>query len=446
MQGSCRDLSDNQAYHGQSNLIEDNHLLKKIEDNINFDFVDLLTEDCYCPNNGRPSFPPKQYFKMMLVKHLYGIKSNRSLVKEIRYNLAYNWFCGFILTDDIPHHASLSNIKKRFEVDMFEKFFLSIIEQCREMGLINSNSVMTDSTLFQANASLSSMKLKESKDNVVTEDKSVRKKRKLSNKTHLSYSDPDATLAFKKGTVRSLKYKAHICGDSNSRVITAIEVTTGAVHDSQTYIGQLNYLKDKINIDLHEAIADSAYGSGELLTSLKEMNIKTNIPLFSSRSGSAKQSQLQDFKFNKQENHFICPEGKILKACNSKTETIYYVSKTSDCKGCPLKETCQATKKANAKVVTRNIYSELYEQIRADMETDWFKEKMYQRMWKIEGVMNEIKNYHGLNRAHYRGLDNVKIQGYMAAIAINIKRIVFCVYVLRCLIYSHTVAFRLIFF
>lgn len=161
MQGSCRDLSDNQAYNDQSSLIEDNHLLKKIDKNINFDFVDLLTEDYYCPNNGRPSFPPKQYFKMMLVKHLYGIKSNRSLVKELRYNLAYNWFCGFILSDKIPHHASLSNIKKRLKVDMFESFFLSIIDQCRDLGLINSNSVMTDSTLFQANASLSSMHLKE---------------------------------------------------------------------------------------------------------------------------------------------------------------------------------------------------------------------------------------------------------------------------------------------
>ena len=76
------------------------------------------------------------------------------------------------------------------------------------------------------------------------------------------------------------------------------------------------------------------------------------------------------------------------------------------------------------------------------MEEVWFKEKMYQRMWKIEGVMNEIKNYHGLNRAHYRGLDNVKIQGYMAAIAINIKRIVFCIFVLYCLIFAQKFYFH----
>ena len=59
------------------------------------------------------------------------------------------------------------------------------------------------------------------------------------------------------------------------------------------------------------------------------------------------------------------------------------------------------------------------------MEEQEFKEKLYQRLWMIEGVMNELKNCHGLNRSHYRGLDNVSIQGYMAAIAVNIKRIIY---------------------
>jgi hypothetical protein len=38
--------------------------------------------------------------------------------------------------------------------------------------------------------------------------------------------------------------------------------------------------------------------------------------------------------------------------------------------------------------------------------------------------MNELKNYPCLSKARYRGLDNVQIQAYMAAIAINIKRLV----------------------
>lgn len=58
------------------------------------------------------------------------------------------------------------------------------------------------------------------------------------------------------------------------------------------------------------------------------------------------------------------------------------------------------------------------------MEPDEFKEKLRERLWKIEGVMNELKNYHCLSKAKYRGLDNVQIQTYMAAVIINIKRLV----------------------
>ena len=104
-----------------------------------------------------------------------------------------------------------------------------------------------------------------------------------------------------------------------------------------------------------------------------------------------------------------------------------YLSKASDCSQCHLKDTCLAKfkNKGPARYVTRNIYHELYINIRKQMETTIFKTKLHERMWKLEGVMNELKNYHTLSRAQYRGIENVQIQAYMAAIAINIKRLVF---------------------
>ncbi|MBO5092854.1 MAG: transposase [Lachnospiraceae bacterium] len=40
-------------------------------------------------------------FKMLLVRYLYGVKSERRLVEEIQLNLAYRWFCGFSLNGKI---------------------------------------------------------------------------------------------------------------------------------------------------------------------------------------------------------------------------------------------------------------------------------------------------------------------------------------------------------
>ena len=87
-----------------SELIPENHLLRKINQMISFDFIyDLVAP--YYPANGRLSVDPVSMFKMLLVGYLYGVKSERRLVQEVQLNIAYRWFCGFELTDKIPDHS-----------------------------------------------------------------------------------------------------------------------------------------------------------------------------------------------------------------------------------------------------------------------------------------------------------------------------------------------------
>ena len=57
-----------------SELIPDDHLLRRISRVISFDFIYELLEPYY-PPNGRPSVDPVSMFKMLLVGYLYGIKS-----------------------------------------------------------------------------------------------------------------------------------------------------------------------------------------------------------------------------------------------------------------------------------------------------------------------------------------------------------------------------------
>ena len=106
-----------------SELIPENHLLRKIDQVISFDFIyDLVAP--YYPANGRPSVDPVSMFKMLLVGYLYGIKSERRLMQEIQLNIAYRWFCGFELTDKIPDHSifSKTRIRKWNRATYFSKF------------------------------------------------------------------------------------------------------------------------------------------------------------------------------------------------------------------------------------------------------------------------------------------------------------------------------------
>lgn len=346
MQGRTINNQADSDYLALDKLIPDNHFLKRISKYIDFSFVNELTESCYCPNNGRPSLSPEVYFKIMLIGYLYGIKSTRRLVQDVRYNICYRWFCGLTMNDSIPDHASLSRIKKRYSVDIFEAFFNSILKQCRDAGLLKSNSVMVDSTLFQANASLNSMQPLTDDACEVTQNSGrgigAPARKSLSNKTHRSTTDPDATLAFKAGTTGTLKYKAHVCCDSLSRIILAIKITTGAVHDSQPYLELLNHLKTKLFLTIDEAIADRAYGSGNIIATLQSEGIKHFIPLFSTRSGTSASTVTPGFQYDAEKNAYICPAKYELKSGTRDKDYVYFHSKTENCRHCPLKTTCEA--------------------------------------------------------------------------------------------------------
>ncbi len=382
-------------------LIPDKHLLRKIQSCVDFTFVQNLTESFYCENNGRPSIPPELFFRMLLISYLYNIHSERKLCEEIHLNLAYRWFCQLTLDDKVPNHSSLTRIRDRLGEETFAKFFNEILGQCIDAGLVKGEQVLTDSTLFQANASLDSMVSNNgSIENRTTNIPGIEAplSRKLSNKTHASKTDPDASLAMKPGSPRTLKYKSHITIDGDNRVVLDVKITTGSVHDSKPYLEQVNRIKTKYNMNIKEAIADRAYGSGQIIQSLINQGIYSNIPLFSNRSGRNKQSELSGFVFNGID--YVCPENKLLKPYPTVVNSIqYYHSKASDCKSCPQQQECLATKHGSVRIIYRHIHQRLFEQVKESMTTSVFQQKLRERLWKVEGIMNEAKHRCGLSRA-----------------------------------------------
>jgi hypothetical protein len=57
------------------------------------------------------------------------------------------------------------------------------------------------------------------------------------------------------------------------------------------------------------------------------------------------------------------------------------------------------------------------------MKTPDFLKKLAERFWKMEGIMAEAKNCHGLKRARCRGRQKVQIQAYLISTVQNIKRL-----------------------
>ncbi len=250
-------------------LVHQDHLLRKINRILETAFIRELTAACYASGVGRPSIDPEVFFRMLLVAYLYGIKSDRQLCEEIHHNFAYRWFCRLALDEKVPDHSSLSRIRDRYGEDIFEALFRRIVEICQKRGLVAPQCrVMTDATLIAADAALNSLVLIGSEESghetqaLAESAKPIdsRHPRKLSNQTHRSRTDPDATLAEKKGSPRQLKYKVHQSADADSRVILDTHVTTGGRHDNQPYLEQLRRIEDRCRVTILEVIADRGYG------------------------------------------------------------------------------------------------------------------------------------------------------------------------------------------
>ena len=72
--------------------IPDNHLLRKIDQFLDFDQIRSHLHSFYS-HTGRPSIDPELMIRMLLIGYCYGIRSERRLCEEIDFNLAYRWFC-----------------------------------------------------------------------------------------------------------------------------------------------------------------------------------------------------------------------------------------------------------------------------------------------------------------------------------------------------------------
>ena len=94
-------------------LVPQDHILRKIDKYIDFSFIKDLTYDLYCHTNGRPGVDPIVLFKMLFIGYLFGIRSERQLVKDIEVNLAYRWFLGYSITEKIPDASTISKNRTR---------------------------------------------------------------------------------------------------------------------------------------------------------------------------------------------------------------------------------------------------------------------------------------------------------------------------------------------
>lgn len=416
-------------------LVPSHHLLRRLDQAIDLNFIYALSADLYCENNGRPAIDPLLFFRMQLIGYLYGINSDRRLCEEIHLNLAYRWFCRLNLEDDVPDHSSLTRIRDRFGEDTYRKIFERILTCLRHKGAIKGQRMISDASLVEADAAMDSLVGRQEADPGSRELRRYEKRyhdfregkkaRKISNQTHISKSDPDATIVSRQSSYPKLCYKVHYSVDASSRIIVDCHATTGARHECVVLPERIDYLTRQLQLPVNELLADKGYGRGPTYKYLREHRIRAYIPLHDERMGESSIGR-ENFVYDRKHDRYVCPENHYLYPYPQLDNGLKrYRVLGRHCRSCPVRDSClPASQKHRARIMWRNPHQDEIDQVRSRQQTRHFKRKLIERRWKIEGLFAEAKANHCLKRAKYRGLKKTQIQFYMIAIVQNLKRLV----------------------
>ncbi|MFH0840154.1 MAG: IS1182 family transposase [Candidatus Omnitrophota bacterium] len=424
-----------------SSCIPQDHFLRKLDGAVDFSIIHKLAKPYYS-HTGQPSVDPVVLLKMMLIGYLYNITSERKLAQELKVNLAFMYFLGYDIDEETPNHSVLSKARRRFGNKIFEQFFHIVIEKCKQQGLIHAEKAFIDSTFIPANASLSSIIdcdekiiLKRSPEEylrVVDEanpiepqyDKEPPKTNPKTNQRLYSKTDPQASIIRHKNKPPQLAYKQHISVDNGpARIITGCATTPAAVADEHKLPHLISQANQEHDILPKEVGADTKYGTADNYRFLLENRIKPSMPHHGGKNVTGLSTK-DNFIYDKDNDQYACPEGKILKNNGFSKEQRHYIYRAhpKDCKNCNLLKQC--TKSPTGRSVTRHVNEHFLELAKEHLKTPLARNTINQRREYVETVFASEKKDLGLNKAKFRGLASVHIQSVLTACAYNLKKIV----------------------
>jgi transposase len=134
-------------------LVPPDHFYRHLQRSVDLRFVRELVRDAYA-ERGRPSIDPVVFFKLQFILFFEGLRSERQLMRVVADRLSLRWYVGFDLDERPPDQSSLTRIRERYGLAIFERFFERVVEMCREAGLIWGKESYFDATKVRANAAL----------------------------------------------------------------------------------------------------------------------------------------------------------------------------------------------------------------------------------------------------------------------------------------------------
>ncbi len=269
--------------------------------------------DAAYSEQGRPSIPPEQLLKALLLQALYSIPSERRLVDAINWNLLYRWFCGLDPDAAVWDATTFTKNRERFERHgLVQKFFERVVATALIEEYASNDHFTVDGTLIQSWASLKSFQPKggpgdeneppaAAGSNPSVDFRGTRR----SNETHQSTTDPEARLARKsQNTAALLCHSGHVLVENRHALCLDIRVAAADGYAEREMAKKmLRHVERRHGVKPKTLGADRGFEAGEFLHTIEEdFRITPHVPISSPRvtspgaEGDARRRMLKRMK------------------------------------------------------------------------------------------------------------------------------------------------------
>ncbi len=447
-------------------LVPQDHLVRKLDGALDWNFIYEMVEEKYSEDSGRPSIDPVVLIKLPVIQYMFGMRSMRQTIREIEVNNAYRWFMGLDIQDPIPHFSTFGkNYSRRFkDTDLFEQIFQHILSECFKAGLADASVVFVDSTHVKARANSKKYRdeivkeqaiwyekelleeiqrdrekhgkkpLKEGeskqddeqeppessgkgKANRNTSKKKQARQKKEKHKK-VSTSDPDSGW-FRKGEHKNVfAYRVQTACDAKG-IILGYSVHPGNENDGRTFPALLEKL-DRLPVEI--VVGDTAYKTPAIAHLLKGKGIKL-LSTYSRPKTKKGFFPKYEYVYDEYYDCCICPNGQLLHyATTNRDGYREYRSCGSVCAGCPYLAQCTNSKE-HIKTVTRHVWAADLEEMEENRCTRGIQEYYKLRKETIERDFALAKELHGFRYTQEYGQARMEWKAALTFACINLKKL-----------------------
>lgn len=265
------------ACGGLGERISETHPVRRIRALTDEVLAELRSElEAMYAATGRPSIPPEQMLRALLLQMLYTVRSERRLVEQMQYDLLFRWFIGLGWNGAAWDASSFSKNRERLlSGKIAAKFLQAVVSRARAAHLLDDERFSVDGTLIEAWASEKSYQRRsgpppdKGSGAVLLAD------------THESRTDPEARL-YRKGVASGwkLRHMAHAVSDNQHGLVVATGVSTcSSKAERHAALDMARQLGGAARV----MGADKGYHEQDFVEGLRQMGIQAHVPPYARR-------------------------------------------------------------------------------------------------------------------------------------------------------------------